>query len=188
MVMGAVLGAVWLLTLNFSFVCLMGACTLSCVAHLIGWMLLTGIQLSSISMVPLLLSVGLCIDFCTHIAHAYAEASGPPFERSPVALRTRGAAVLNAGVSTGISVFLLAFGESAIFTTFFWLLLGVVVVGLFHALLVLPACLSLLPTCWRQEGLVMREQGTKGQVDVTISTPNLLEMATMSTFRPAERI
>jgi hypothetical protein len=109
-------------------------------------------------MVPLLLSVGLCT------AH----------ERALTALRTRGSAVLNAGVSSGLSVLLLAFGQSAIFTTFFWcartaaelaspsrvhpqlsappppfhrLLLGVVVVGLFHALVVLPACLSLLPVC-----------------------------------------
>ena len=55
-----------------------------------------------------------------------------------------GAAVLHAGISTGLSVLLLAFGGSSIFTTFFWMLLGVVVVGLFHALLVLPAMLSIL--------------------------------------------
>ena len=40
---------------------------------------------------------------------------------------------------------LLAWGGSVIFTTFFWMLVGVVVVGLYHALLVLPAALSLLP-------------------------------------------
>jgi len=157
MVMGAVLAAVFVLTLDFAFVCMMGACTLSCVAHLIGWMFITSIQLSSISLVPLLLSVGLCIDYCTHIAHAYSEAHGTPHERVMTALRTRGAAVLNAGVSTGISVVLLAFGESAIFTTFFWLLLGVVVVGLYHALLVLPACLSMLPDCGPQQGLAARD-------------------------------
>ena len=61
------------------------------------------------------------------------------------ALRRRGLAVLNAGISTGLSVLLLAFGGSAIFTTFFWMLLGVVVIGLAHALLVLPAALALLP-------------------------------------------
>ena len=95
---------------------------------------------------PLLLSVGLCIDYCTHISHTFSEATGTSPERAIAALRIRGAAVLNGGLSTALSVGLLAFGNSAIFTTFFWLLLGVVAVGLSHALLVLPACLSLLPT------------------------------------------
>jgi hypothetical protein len=144
-VIGAVLGTALLLTLSPGFVCLMAACTLSCVAHMIGWMLLTGIQLSSISLVPLLISVGLCIDYMTHIAHAFLEARGTPEERTRAALGSRGFAVLNSGVSTGLSVVLLALGESAIFTTFFWMLLGVVVIGLFHALLVLPLCLCLLP-------------------------------------------
>jgi len=172
MVFGAVLGAVWLLTLSGSFVCLMGACTLSCVAHLIGWMVLVGIKLSSISMVPLLLSVGLCIDYCTHIAHAYTEARGTAHERALAALRARGSAVLNAGVSSGLSVLLLAFGKSAIFTTFFWLLLGVVVVGLFHALLVLPACLSLLPSL--QPAHHQDEIGRdSAQPAVNVSSPHL---------------
>ena len=149
-VFGAVLGTALLLTLSPGFVCLMAACTLSCVTHMIGWMLLTRIQLSSISLVPLLISVGLCIDYMTHIAHAFLEARGTPEERTRAALGSRGFAVLNSGVSTGLSVALLALGDSAIFTTFFWMLLGVVVIGLFHALLVLPLCLSLLPA-WDQD-------------------------------------
>jgi len=149
-VIGAVLGTALLLTLSPGFVCLMAACTLSCVAHMIGWMLLTRIQLSSISLVPLLISVGLCIDYMTHIAHAFLEARGTPEERTRAALGSRGFAVLNSGVSTGLSVVLLALGKSAIFTTFFWMLLGVVVIGLFHALLVLPLCLCLLPA-WDQD-------------------------------------
>ena len=163
--LAAVLGAVLLLTLRPLFVCLMGVATLSCVAHLLAWMWLVGIRLSSISLVPLLLSVGLCIDFCTHVAHAYGEAakashgqqlgtrSRPAHRGRPstaagftiIALQERGFAVLHAGVSTFLSVMLLAFGDSAIFTTFFWMLVGTVVIGLSHALLVLPACLSFLP-------------------------------------------
>lgn len=143
-VIAAVLAAVFVLTMSPMFVALMSVCTLSCVAHLIGWMVIVRINLSSISLVPLLLSVGLCIDYCTHIAHAFSDATGSATERTLSALRVRGAAVLHAGISTGLSVLLLAFGGSSIFTTFFWMLLGVVVVGLFHALLVLPAMLSIL--------------------------------------------
>ena len=144
-VLAAVLAAVFALTLSPPVVILLAACTLSCVTHLIGWMVLMRLNLSSISLVPLLLSVGLCIDYCTHITHAFAETRGDATERVMRALRARGLAVLNAGISTGLSVLLLAWGGSAIFTTFFWMLLGVVVIGLFHALLVLPAALTLLP-------------------------------------------
>ena len=149
-VLVAVLAAVLLLTLHPLGVALMAACTLSCVSHLIGWMRLCNINLSSISLVPLLLSIGLCIDYCTHIAHAFAEADGngkrlTASQRTHIALKARGPAVLNAGLSTGLSVLLLAWGGSSIFTTFFWMLLGVVIIGLFHALLVLPTFLSLLP-------------------------------------------
>jgi hypothetical protein len=51
-VCGAVLGAVWLLTLSGGFVCLMGACTLSCVSHLVGWMVLVDIKLRCVDGLP----------------------------------------------------------------------------------------------------------------------------------------
>ena len=58
-VIAAVPAAVFALTMSPLFVVLMSVCTLSCVAHLIGWMVFVRINLSSISLVPLLLSVGL---------------------------------------------------------------------------------------------------------------------------------
>ena len=61
------------------------------------------------------------------------------------ALQGRGLAVLHAGVSTGLSQLPLAFSQSAVFTTFFVMMTGMVLVGLFHALLVLPICCSFLP-------------------------------------------
>ena len=45
-----------------------------------------------------MLSLGLCIDFCTHIAHAHWAAAGAPSERAATALGARGTAVLNVRV------------------------------------------------------------------------------------------
>ena len=61
---------------------------------------LTSTSLNFISLIPLMLSLGLCIDFCTHIAHAHWAAAGAPTDRAAAALAGRGAAVLNAGLST----------------------------------------------------------------------------------------
>jgi hypothetical protein len=124
----------------------MSACALSSVVHLIGWMYLLAIPLSSLSVIPLLLAVGLCIDYCMHVAHEFWEESGPPIDRALAALSARGVAVTNGGVSTGISVSLLAFSGTAIMTTYFKMLVGVVVVGLWHALVLLPVALVALGT------------------------------------------
>merc|ERR1719382_1378259 len=107
---------------------------------MLGWMVLLGTPLNALSLIPLLLSVGLCIDYCTHIAHAFWTASGATGQdRALSALRTRGTAVANGGLSTGLSQTLLLFGKSLVFSTFFQVMAGMLVVGLFHAPLVLPA-------------------------------------------------
>ena len=51
-----------------------------------------------------MLSLGLCIDFCTHIAHAHWAAAGAPSERAATALGARGTAVLNVRVRVRVRV------------------------------------------------------------------------------------
>eukprot|EP00929_Paragymnodinium_shiwhaense_P085969 TRINITY_DN4643_c0_g3_i1.p1 TRINITY_DN4643_c0_g3~~TRINITY_DN4643_c0_g3_i1.p1 ORF type:complete len:1361 (+),score=257.10 TRINITY_DN4643_c0_g3_i1:132-4214(+) len=144
-VMIAVLVMVWLLAARAGFVAAMAACTLSCCVHMFSWMRLTSTPLNSMSLIPLLLSVGLCIDYCTHMAHAFWDAPGEPAERARLAFRCRGAAVFNGGASTGLTFLVLAFSKSIVFYNFFKMMTGVVVVGLWHALIVLPVILSLMP-------------------------------------------
>merc|ERR1711953_361377 len=80
------------------------------------------------------------------MAHAFWEADGTSSDRACTALKKRAAAVANGGISTGLSVVVLAFGKSLVFTVFFRMLMGLVVIGLYHALLLLPVFLSLLPS------------------------------------------
>mmetsp|Transcript_64594 Transcript_64594/g.183347 ORF Transcript_64594/g.183347 Transcript_64594/m.183347 type:complete len:276 (-) Transcript_64594:14-841(-) len=148
----AMLAVAALLSARPGFVAAVAACLLSCCVHMFGWMALTRTPLNALSLIPLLLSAGLCIDYCTHVAHAFWAARGTSSERALAALRRRGAAVANGGCSTGLSQIFLAFGKSLVFTTFFKMMVGVVLVGLCHALLVLPCCLSLLPGFDSEEG------------------------------------
>ena len=67
-IFAAVLVTVLVLSLDVRLVLVMGAAALSCAVHMVGWMYLSGLALSSISLIPLLLSAGLCIDYCTHVA------------------------------------------------------------------------------------------------------------------------
>ena len=60
-----------------------------------------------------MLSLGLCIDFCTHIAHAHWAASGAPTDRAAAALGARGVAVLNAGLSTLVAISMMGTAPTA---------------------------------------------------------------------------
>jgi len=144
--MFSVLGTVLVFTARPGLVLVMAVVVTSCGAHMFGWMMLTSTPLNALSLIPLLLSVGLCIDYCMHMAHAFWEADGTSSERAHEAIQKRAAAVANGGISTGLSAVVLALGKSFVMTVFFRMLTGLVVVGLYHALLLLPVCLSLLPS------------------------------------------
>lgn len=58
----AVLITVFLLSADITFTLAMAACILSCCTCMIGWMQLVGVKLNALSLIPLLLSVGLCMD------------------------------------------------------------------------------------------------------------------------------
>lgn len=139
-----VVASIFLLSGDLGFAVAMLLCVLSCCLLMLAWMAALSIKLNAISLIPLLLSVGLCVDYNMHVGHAFWVAEGSPAERMALALRSRGAAVVNGGVSTILSQVLLLTGESVVFTTFFKMMAGMFVVGLFHALLVLPAALVAL--------------------------------------------
>ena len=58
-------------------------------------MYLAGIQLNAVSLVNLTMALGIAVEFCAHLVHAFLEARGARAERSAAALRSAGAAVLS---------------------------------------------------------------------------------------------
>ncbi|KAL8831879.1 MAG: hypothetical protein Q9170_005106 [Blastenia crenularia] len=127
---------------------------------IIGTMALANVSLNAISLVNLVISVGIAVEFCAHIARAFQFPSASVLARAPQGWRLqRGrdarawASLVNVGASvfSGITVtkFLgvavLAWTRSKIFEIYYfrvWLALVVWAAG--HALVFLPVALSLL--------------------------------------------
>ena len=62
---------------------------------LLGVMYLWGIQLNAVSVVNLTMALGIAVEFCAHIVHAFLVAAGTRQQRMAVALQDMGASVLS---------------------------------------------------------------------------------------------
>ncbi|TRY61923.1 hypothetical protein TCAL_16258 [Tigriopus californicus] len=105
---------------------------------------LAGLTIDTVSCTILIISIGLCVDFSAHIAHAFLHAQGTRNQRIQESLTNIGPAVLNGGFSTFLSFILLFNSNSHVFDTFFKVFFLVVVFGLFNGLAFLPTLLSLI--------------------------------------------
>ena len=93
----------------------------------------------------LIIAIGLCVDYSSHIAHRFLiEPGASRDDRLVSTLTNMGPAVLNGGVTTTLAFILLANSQSHVFITFFKVFFLVVSFGLYHGLIVLPVVLSLL--------------------------------------------
>ena len=127
------------------------------VVDIIGVMAVAGVSLNAISLVNLVISVGISVEFCAHIARAYSFPSHTIMEKAHSKYRGRDlrawTALVNVGASvfSGITVtkflgvFVLAFTRSKIFEVYYFRIwLALVVLAAAHALVWLPVALSLL--------------------------------------------
>ncbi|KAF1813411.1 multidrug efflux transporter AcrB transmembrane domain-containing protein [Eremomyces bilateralis CBS 781.70] len=124
---------------------------------IVGFMAIAGVSLNAVSLVNLVISVGIGVEFCAHIARAFAFPSVTVMERAP-RHKFRGkdvrawSALVNVGASvfTGITVTkfvgvcVLAFTRSKIFEVYYFRIwVALVVFAATHALVFLPVVLSL---------------------------------------------
>lgn len=124
---------------------------------IIGYMTLWGLNIDTISMVTIIMSIGFSVDFTAHIAYAYvANIHEAPDERIRNALGTLAWPVLQGGISTLIGVIVLADLNSYMVVSFFKTVFLVIVFGLLHALVFLPVLLHVSTDpmvtrllCWR---------------------------------------
>jgi Niemann-Pick C1 protein len=125
-------------------------------------MAVAGVSLNAVSLVNLIISVGIALEFCAHIARAFTFPSTSVMERAPrhaFSSRDGGrdarawAALVNVGASvfSGITVTkllgvaVLAFTRSKIFEIYYFRVwVALVVFGASHALVFLPVVLSLV--------------------------------------------
>ncbi|CAG0891114.1 unnamed protein product [Cyprideis torosa] len=122
----------------FVFICV--ALTLTNIA---GSMYFMGLTIEILTSAFIVLSVGLAVDYSSHIGHAFMVSPGyTKNEKCQDAVGKLGAAVFNGGFSTFLSFIVSPLTDNYIFTAAFQVITLVVFYGLFHGLLFLPVMLS----------------------------------------------
>eukprot|EP00803_Ostreobium_quekettii_P009440 evm.model.scf_60.23 EVM.evm.TU.scf_60.23 scf_60:170676-175982(-) len=128
-----------------------------------------GLQLNYTSFVALIVSVGLSVEFCSHITRDFMLSEGTRQQRAYRAVKEMGLAVLNGGVTTLLGLVPVAFSEYPYFREYFFMQYSlVVVIGLFVGLIVLPVLLSIIGPksfAWKAKPLPVVNGAAKGNPD-----------------------
>lgn len=116
------------------------------VVDLMGVMAILGIQLNAISVVNLVMSVGIAVEFCVHMTHAFSVSSGDKNQRTKEALGTMGASVFSGITLTKlVGVIVLCFSRTEVFVVYYFqMYLALVLLGFLHGLVFLPVVLSMV--------------------------------------------
>ncbi|XP_010538733.1 PREDICTED: Niemann-Pick C1 protein-like [Tarenaya hassleriana] len=115
------------------------------IIDLLGVMAVLHIQLNALSVVNLVMSVGIAVEFCVHITHAFSVSSGDKNQRMKEALATMGASVFSGITLTKlVGVIVLGFARSEVFVVYYFkMYLALVLLGFLHGLVFLPVFLSM---------------------------------------------
>uniref|UniRef100_A0A914RDS3 Patched family protein n=1 Tax=Parascaris equorum TaxID=6256 RepID=A0A914RDS3_PAREQ len=104
-----------------------------------GFLSLWGADLDPTTVVNILMSIGLCIDFATHVGYRiYRSDCTDPDERISDALGAIGWPVVQGGVSTFLAIIVMMLVPSHVVRMFARTSILVVVTGLFHGVIILP--------------------------------------------------
>ncbi|CAG7907360.1 unnamed protein product [Brassica rapa] len=110
------------------------------IIDLLGVMAVFHIQLNALSVVNLIMSVGIAVEFCVHITHAFSISSGDRNQRMKEALGGMGASVFSGITLTKlVGVIVLGFSRSEVFVVYYFkMYLALVLLGFLHGLVFLP--------------------------------------------------
>merc|ERR1711994_946243 len=110
----------WMLLFNIWASLLVLGCVVLTLVNVGGFIHFWGLTIDTVSCTNIIISIGLCVDYSVHVAHAFlANTGGTRDERVKLALTEIGPAVFNGGFSTFLAFVLLAGSKSHVFTVFF---------------------------------------------------------------------
>ena len=153
--LGICVGVVFLVTAIFMplplVILLVTMTVVMIMVGVIGFIHFWGLTLSSVTMIHIIMCVGFCVDFSTHICHAFVQADGARDVRVSQALDMAGGPIFNGAFSTIIGVIVLSSSSSYIFSSFFKVMFLVMVFGLIHSIFLLPVILAYIGPQYRDD-------------------------------------
>ncbi|CAH2258934.1 jg12586 [Pararge aegeria aegeria] len=111
--------------------------------EMMGVMYLWSIPLNPVSCINLIVAIGISVEFCSHMAYAYATSSRPPSEKVRDAIRNVGNTIITGITLTNIPIIVLYFSYTQIIEVFFFrMLFSLVILGFIHSMIFFPVLLS----------------------------------------------
>ncbi|KAL4711125.1 hypothetical protein ACJJTC_009496 [Scirpophaga incertulas] len=115
------------------------------VINMMGVMYIWNIPLNAVSCVNLIVSIGIAVEFCSHIAYASAISDEVSSDKVKDALKKVGSTVITGITFTNIPIIVLAFSYTQIIEVFFFrMFFSLVLLGFFHGMVFFPVLLSFL--------------------------------------------
>ena len=117
----------------------------SVVVGMLGLLHMWHVYLSVFQIIQTVIAIGLTVHFTVQVSHAFMVATGRTRnERVSSALQRCGETIVHDAICLILGIILLPFGQSYLFETFFKSMFIAILLGLWHALVLLPTLLSFI--------------------------------------------